>query len=131
MSALLEFQRRVAGAVMSPINASIGTDANELVIPNDRLTSTERLDIYHRQYWYRILDSFSEDFPGLSAVLGDPGLRTAVARLSGRLPVAVVYVAEPGFTARKLAYDSFRIRGEEPGARARHDSAGMGAHRSF
>jgi Putative DNA-binding domain len=70
VSALLEFQRRVAGAVMSPIDVSIATDANELVIPNDRLTSTERLDIYHRQYWYRILDSFSEDFPGLSAVLG-------------------------------------------------------------
>jgi hypothetical protein len=70
VSALVEFQRRVAGAVMSPIDASIAVDANELVKPNDRLTSTERLDIYHRQYWYRILDSFSEDFPGLSAVLG-------------------------------------------------------------
>ncbi len=67
----MEFQRRVAGAVMSPINASIAAEANELVKPNDRLTSTERLNIYHRQYWYRILDSFNEDFPGLSAVLGD------------------------------------------------------------
>jgi hypothetical protein len=66
----MEFQRRVAGAVMSPIGAFIAAEANELVKPNDRLTSTERLNIYHRQYWYRILDSFSEDFPGLSAVLG-------------------------------------------------------------
>jgi hypothetical protein len=70
VSALLEFQRRVAGAVMSPIDASIAAEANELVKPNERLTSTERLNIYHRQYWYRILDSFSEDFPGLSALLG-------------------------------------------------------------
>jgi hypothetical protein len=67
----MEFQRRVAGAVMSPLNASIAAEAKELVKPNDRLTSTERLDIYHRQYWYRILDSFNEDFPGLCAVLGD------------------------------------------------------------
>jgi len=67
----MEFQRRVAGAVMSPINASIAAEANDLVKPNDRLTSTERLNIYHRQYWYRILDSFSEDFPGLSSVLGN------------------------------------------------------------
>jgi len=66
----MEFQRRVAGAVMSPMDASIAADANELVKPTDRLTSTERLNIYHRQYWYRILDSFSEDFPGLCAVLG-------------------------------------------------------------
>lgn len=67
----MEFQRRVAGAVMSPINASIAAEAKAFVKPNDRLSSTERLNIYHRQYWYRILDSFLEDFPGLCAVLGD------------------------------------------------------------
>ncbi|MGP0076489.1 MAG: putative DNA-binding domain-containing protein [Bryobacteraceae bacterium] len=71
MSALMDFQRRIAGAVMSPLNASISTEAKDLVKPNDRLTSPERLAIYHRQYWYRILDSFSEDFPGLCAVLGE------------------------------------------------------------
>ena len=48
----------------------------ELVKPNDRLTSTERLNIYHRQYWYRILDSFNEDFPGLARD------RSAIAPLS-------------------------------------------------
>jgi len=68
---LLELQRRVAGAVMSPLKASVSAQANELVKPNDRLTSTERLNIYHRQYWYRVLDSFSEDFPGLRVVLGE------------------------------------------------------------
>jgi hypothetical protein len=66
----MEFQRRVAGAVMSPMNASIAAQANQLVKPSDRLTSTERLDIYRRQYWYRILDSFNEDFPGLCAIVG-------------------------------------------------------------
>src|SRR5580658_11114929 len=68
---LLELQRRFAGAVMSPLKASVSAQANELVKPNERLTSTERLNIYHRQYWYRILDSFSEDFPGLRAMLGE------------------------------------------------------------
>lgn len=71
MTNLLDFQRRVAGAVMSPLNASISAVAGQLVKPNDRLTSTERLNIYHRQYWYRILDSFNEDFPGLCAILGE------------------------------------------------------------
>jgi hypothetical protein len=68
---LLDLQRRVAGAVMSPFHASVSAAAKELVKPNDRLTSTERLNIYHRQYWYRILDSFNEDFPGLRAILGE------------------------------------------------------------
>jgi len=71
MMDLTEFQRRIAGAVMSPLNASISAEADQLVKPNDRLTSTDRLDIYHRQYWYRILDSFQEDFPGLASILGE------------------------------------------------------------
>jgi len=83
MSTLADFQRDVAGAVMSPLDARIGAVARKLVKPNDRLTSTERLAIYHRQYWYRILDSFAEDFPGLCAVMGERGFdRLARAYLS-------------------------------------------------
>jgi hypothetical protein len=92
---LLEFQRRVAAAVMSPFDASIRAAASQLVKPNDRLTATERLNIYHRQYWYRILDSFGEDFPGLNAVLG--------ARAFKRLSAA--YLADcpsQSFTLRNL-----------------------------
>jgi hypothetical protein len=85
MTTLLELQRRVAGAVMSPLNASVSAEANALVKPNDRLTSTERLNIYHRQYWYRILDSFSEDFPGLCAIVGQRAFqRLAAAYLADR-----------------------------------------------
>jgi putative DNA-binding protein len=39
--------------------------------PNDRLTSFERLEIYNRQYWLRIRQSFYEDYPGLRAIFGD------------------------------------------------------------
>ena len=39
--------------------------------PNDRLSSFDRLEIYNRQYWYRLLDCLCEDFPGLRAVIGD------------------------------------------------------------
>jgi hypothetical protein len=39
--------------------------------PNDRLTSFERLEIYNRQYWFRLRDCFYDDYPGLRAVLGD------------------------------------------------------------
>ncbi|HKD78472.1 MAG TPA: DNA-binding domain-containing protein [Candidatus Angelobacter sp.] len=44
--------------------------AEEIVKPNDRLTSVERLEIYNRVYWFRILSSLADDFPGLRAVVG-------------------------------------------------------------
>jgi hypothetical protein len=44
--------------------------ASSFIAPNDRLTSFERLEIYNRQYWFRLMDALSEDFPGLRAVLG-------------------------------------------------------------
>ena len=45
--------------------------AGEFMKPNDRLTSFERLEIYNRQYWFRLLESFREDAPGLFALLGE------------------------------------------------------------
>ena len=45
--------------------------AKQIAKPNDRLTSFERLEIYNRIYWFRVLDSLYEDCPGLRAVLGD------------------------------------------------------------
>ena len=44
--------------------------AARYIKPNDRLTSFERLEIYNRQYWFRVLASLAEDYPGLRAVLG-------------------------------------------------------------
>jgi hypothetical protein len=45
-------------------------DGVALVKPNSRLSSFERLEIYNRSYWSRVLDAFSEDFPGVRALLG-------------------------------------------------------------
>src|ERR1051326_5685548 len=44
--------------------------AEEIIKPNDRLSSVERLEIYNRVYWFRILSSLADDFPGLRAVAG-------------------------------------------------------------
>ncbi len=43
--------------------------------PNDRLTSFDRLEIYNKQYWFRLLDCLYEDFPGLRTVIGDSRFR--------------------------------------------------------
>jgi hypothetical protein len=80
---LLELQRKMAAAVMQPLAAnysmrettddgrSMHVEAAGFIKPNDRLTSFERLEIYNRQYWFRLMSSLSEDFPGLSAVIGE------------------------------------------------------------
>jgi hypothetical protein len=79
---LLSMQRQMARAVMTPLTnsermrrvapngRSMRAVASQIIKPNDRLTSFERLEIYNRQYWFRILSGFAEDFPGLRAVLG-------------------------------------------------------------
>ncbi len=80
---LLSIQRRMARAVMTPLTPaermrptapdgrSLRKVAADIIKPNDRLTSFERLEIYNRQYWFRVLSAFAEDFPGLRAVLGE------------------------------------------------------------
>ena len=45
-------------------------EAEALIKPNKVLTSFERLEIYNRQYWFRVLSCFAEDFPGLRAIVG-------------------------------------------------------------
>jgi len=80
---LLKLQRTMARAVMQPLTPSehmhkkapdgrpMRAYAARFIKPNDRLTSFERLEIYNRQYWFRLLSSMIEDFPGLRSVLGD------------------------------------------------------------
>jgi len=79
---LMQLQRTMARAVMQPLTASermqrrapsggsMRRYAARFIKPNDRLTSFERLEIYNRQYWFRVLSSLYEDFPGLRVVLG-------------------------------------------------------------
>ncbi len=76
-------QRTMFDAIRQPLTAgegmrqrtrdgkSLRVIAKEIIKPNDRLTSFERLEIYNRQYWFRILAALSEDFPGLRAVIGE------------------------------------------------------------
>lgn len=45
--------------------------ARELMKPGSNLSSEERLELYHRQYWFRVLDSIAEDFPILRKMAGE------------------------------------------------------------
>lgn len=91
---LVKLQRQFATAIMAPLAVS-RAEARKFIKPNDRLTPLERLDIYRRSYWARILDSLFDDFPGLCAILG----RRAFYRL------AKAYVVDSpscSFTLRDL-----------------------------
>jgi hypothetical protein len=80
---LLALQRTMARAVMQPLTKSehmhekapdggkMRAYASRFIKPNDRLSSFERLEIYNRQYWFRLFSALAEDFPGLRSVLGD------------------------------------------------------------
>lgn len=97
--------------------------AAEFIKPNDRLTSFERLEIYARCYWFRLIDCVYSDCPMLLALLGDETF-TALARaylakypsrshslrnLCDRLPQFIL--DEPRWTAprTKLAHQIARF----------------------
>jgi hypothetical protein len=87
--------------------------AAEIAKPNDRLTSFERLEIYNRMYWFRVLDSLYEDCPGLRAVLGD--------RKFTRLAEAYLVKYPSGsFSLRNLPARLARFIREEPRHTAPH-----------
>jgi hypothetical protein len=92
---LRELQRVMAGALFRPLTSQWGmqkrwtdgapmkTLASEFIKPNDRLNSFERLEIYNRQYWFRVLDCLYDDYPGLRAVVGERRfMKLATAYLS-------------------------------------------------
>ena len=79
---LADLQREMAAAVMRPLTPNedmratapdgrpMTAVAESFIAPNSRLSAFERLEIYNRQYWFRVLSAFAEDFPGLRAVIG-------------------------------------------------------------
>jgi hypothetical protein len=83
---LEDLQRTMCAAVMQPLTADedmqshdltgrwngrpMAEVAGEFIAPNDRLTAFERLEIYNRQYWFRLQSAFNDDFPALRSVVG-------------------------------------------------------------
>jgi hypothetical protein len=86
--------------------------------PNDRLTPFERLQIYNKQYWFRVLDCLYDDYPGLRAILGEAKFdRLRVAYLN-KYPSA-------SFTLRNLGSRLERFLREEPQWTAPHEAMAL------
>lgn len=81
--------------------------AASFIKPNDRLTSFDRLEIYNRQYWFRLLDCLYDDFPGLRAVIGEKKFTAMSETYLTRYPSS-------SFTLRNLGSRLEKFLREEP-----------------
>jgi hypothetical protein len=136
---LAQIQRKMARALFTPLapgyrmrrrapgGGSMRRYAATFIKPNDRLTSFERLEIYNRQYWFRVLSCLSEDFPGVGAVLGEkkfdrlseayladcPSRSFTLRNLGSRLPAWIE--KHPSFVRphARLALDMARLEWAE------------------
>ncbi len=117
---LLELQRHVGGAIMRSLTPrwrsqkSSRPVAEAFIKPNDRLTSFERLEIYNRQYWFRIIDCLYDDYPGLRAVLGERKFAKLAKEYLAKHPSASFSLRNlgrslPGFVREPMARDMSRL----------------------
>lgn len=132
---LAALQRAMAAAVMQPLTADEGMRATapcgrpmteiaaSFIAPNSRLTAFERLEIYNRQYWFRVLGALAEDFPALRAVVGGnrfdalsvayliehPSHSFTLRNLGSRLPEWLAAHPEQAGRRHRLAVDVARI----------------------
>ena len=79
----------------------------EFIKSNDRLTAVERLQIYSRSYWYRLIDCVYDDSPGLRALLGEKKFSALVRAYLARYP-------SRSFTLRNLTSRLAQFIREEP-----------------
>jgi|HubBroStandDraft_2_1064218.scaffolds.fasta_scaffold74960_2 hypothetical protein len=122
---LKSLQRLMAATLARPLTAAnrlqgrwtdgrrMKAVAESFIKPNDRLTAVERLEIYARCYWFRLLECFYDDCPGLRAALGEKKF----ARL------AQAYLAKypsRSFTLRNLCQRLEKFIREEPRLTAPH-----------
>jgi len=109
----------MAGALFRPLTPKWGmqkrwTDGSRMeelaaafIKPNDRLSSFERLEIYNRQYWFRVLDCLYDDYPGLRAIVGERKFMKLITAYLARYP-------SDSYTLRDLGNRLEQFLGEEP-----------------
>jgi hypothetical protein len=124
---LRAIQRAFAAGVMRPltkdqrmqptwVDGKPTADAvSKIVKPNDRLTSFDRIEIYNRQYWFRLIDCFYEDFPGLRTLIGEKRFYDLTIAYLTKYP-------SDSFTLRDLGNRLEKFLDQEPGWIAPHEA---------
>jgi len=122
---LKQLQQLMASALFRPLTVedrmqpkwvdgrAMNNVAASFIKPNDRLTSFERLEIYNRVYWFRVLDCLYDDYPGLRAVLGEQRFMKLVTAYLAKYPSV-------SFTLRNLGSRLEKFIREEPKWAAPH-----------
>lgn len=83
---LADTQRWMFGKVIRPLTPDnhmrlTGEDGVELadidsvISPNTKLSAFERLEVYNRQYWFRLFEALDSDYPALTKLLGQSQFR--------------------------------------------------------
>jgi len=91
---------------------------NPLVKGNDRLAAVERLQIYNRMYWYRLMDCVADDCPGLRAFLGEERFWKLVTAYLNTYP-------SRSYTLRNLCSRLAQFLEEQPSWTAPHTDAAI------
>jgi hypothetical protein len=78
----------------------------EFVMPNDRLTAVERIEIYARSYWYRLLDCLHDDYSGVRAILGQRRFMKLSIAFLGQFPSASFSLRNLGSRLPKFIADN-------------------------
>ncbi len=116
---LKELQTLMASALFRPLAAddrmqprwTDGSSTAEVAVrfikPNDRLSSFERLEIYNRVYWFRVLDCLYDDYPGLRAIVGEKKFMELAQAYLAKYPSV-------SFTLRNLGQRLEKFLREEP-----------------
>jgi hypothetical protein len=114
-----DLQKIAATVIMQPLAPAMRTRrtmtdgrdtarvAESFIKPNDRLTSLERIEIYNKQYWFRLIDILYEDYPGLRAVVGEKKFNGLVKAYLGKYP-------SHSYTLRNLGRRLEQFLTEEP-----------------
>ena len=122
---LRTLQRLMTHALVRPLTATDGlqkqwidgrsTDevAAEFIKPNDRLSAFERLELYNRMYWFRLIDCVYDDNPGLLALLGEKKFSALVRAFLAKYP-------SRSFSLRDLCARLESFVREEPALTAPH-----------
>ena len=116
---LRRLQRLMTHALVRPLTAANGMQSRWLdgrpmeevaagfIKANDRLSAFERLQLYNRMYWFRLIDCVYDDCPGLRALLGEKKFDALARAFLARYP-------SRSFSLRNLCGRLEKFIGEEP-----------------
>jgi hypothetical protein len=127
---VVKLQRLMMHALLRPLTAEDGLQptwidgrpmadvAAEFIKPNDRLSAFERLQLYNRMYWFRLIDVMHDDNPGLHALLGQKKFTAFIEAYLAKYP-------SRSFTLRNLCARLVQFIRETPRLTAPHTALAL------